>query len=505
LNNLRANSREIPFLCRLQRGMQKKFITNLILLLVLNLLIKPFWILGIDRAVQNAVSPGDYGLYYALFNFSFLFNILLDFGVTNFNNKNIAQHQHLLSKHVPSIIMLRIMLGCLYFVGTILSAFVLGYGGYQIMLVALLGLNQFLASFILYLRSNLAGLHLFKTDSIISVLDRLIMILFCSILLWGGIRGAETPFRIEWYIYCQTAAYFVTCLVALVLVLDKAGMKKLSWNPAFFLVILKKSYPYGILVLLMTFYNRIDAVMLERMLPDGKIQSSIYASAYRLLDAANMIAYLFAGLLLPLFARMLKLREKIEDLVKLSVSLLMVLSLGSAIATWFFAKEITQLLYAHHVTESAQVLSLLMACFVFVSLTYVFGTLLTANGNLRELNLMAGAGMLLNIGLNIILIPNYKALGSAMSSLITQSLMALIQIYIAYRKFNFRINYGLFIKISTFAISLFLVGWILKTFWVSNWIQQFAIFCSCALICTLLTGLIKPRALLRTIRSTQEN
>jgi hypothetical protein len=41
------------------------------------------------------------------------------------------------------------------------------------------------------------------------------------------------------------------------------------------------------------------------MLPDGKIQSSIYASAYRLLDAANMIAYLFAGLLLPLFARML--------------------------------------------------------------------------------------------------------------------------------------------------------------------------------------------------------
>jgi O-antigen/teichoic acid export membrane protein len=485
--------------------MQKKFITNLILLLVLNLLIKPFWILGIDRAVQNEVSPSDYGLYYALFNFSFLFNILLDFGVTNFNNKNIAQHQHLLSKHVPSIIMLRLMLGCLYFIGTFVTALILGYGGYQIMLVALLGLNQFLASFILYLRSNLAGLHLFKTDSIISVLDRLIMILFCSILLWGGIRGADTAFKIEWYIYCQTAAYFVTCLVALVLVLEKAGMKKLRWNPAFFMVILKKSYPYGILVLLMTFYNRIDAVMLERMLPDGKIQSSIYASAYRLLDAANMIAYLFAGLLLPLFARMLKLKEKIEDLVKLSVSLLMVLSLGSAIGTWFFADEITRLLYTHHVGESAQVLSLLMACFVFVSLTYVFGTLLTANGNLKELNIMAGAGMLLNIGLNIVFIPSHKAVGSAMSSLITQSVMALIQIYIAYRKFDFRVNYGLFSRIVGFAFLLILSGWALRNGLKISWTQQFAIFCITALICTLLTGLIKPFTLLKTIRGTQEN
>ena len=69
--------------------MQKKFVTNLALLLFLNLLIKPFWILGIDRSVQNSVGAADYGMYFALFNFSFLLNIILDFGITNFNNKNI--------------------------------------------------------------------------------------------------------------------------------------------------------------------------------------------------------------------------------------------------------------------------------------------------------------------------------------------------------------------------------------------------------------------------------
>src|SRR5690606_8026325 len=83
--------------------MQRKFITNLALLLLLNLLIKPFWIFGIDRTVQNMLGAEVYGKYYALLNFSFLLNILLDAGITNFNNKNISQHQHLVSKHFAGI------------------------------------------------------------------------------------------------------------------------------------------------------------------------------------------------------------------------------------------------------------------------------------------------------------------------------------------------------------------------------------------------------------------
>jgi len=86
--------------------MQRKFLRNLALVLVLNLLIKPFWIFGIDRTVQNTVGAEEYGFYFAVFNFSFLFYILLDFGITTFNNKNIAQNNHLLGKHFSNIIAL---------------------------------------------------------------------------------------------------------------------------------------------------------------------------------------------------------------------------------------------------------------------------------------------------------------------------------------------------------------------------------------------------------------
>ena len=83
---------------------QKDFVFNICFLIFLNLLIKPFWILGIDVGVQNQVGAESYGLYFAIFNFSYMFSILLDMGTTNFNNRNIAQNTPLLDTHLSSII-----------------------------------------------------------------------------------------------------------------------------------------------------------------------------------------------------------------------------------------------------------------------------------------------------------------------------------------------------------------------------------------------------------------
>jgi len=115
----------------------------------------------------------------------------------------------------------------------------------------------------------------------------------------------SSTFQIEWFVYAQTSAYLLTAIIALAVVVKKASFKRLNWNMPFFVMIIKQSFPFAVLVLLMTFYNRIDPVMIERLLPDklGDEQAGIYASAYRLLDASNMIAYLFSVLLLPLFFR----------------------------------------------------------------------------------------------------------------------------------------------------------------------------------------------------------
>ena len=476
--------------------MHRKFLTNLGLMLFVNILIKPFWILGIDRSVQNVVGPVDYGFYYAVFNFSFLFNILLDFGITNFNNRNISQNNHLLNKHFSGIVAIKFILAGIYMVITLSAGLIWGYDSRQMFILLILGINQFLISFILYLRSNISGLLLFKTDSFVSVLDRVLMILICSVLLWGNITS--TVFRIEWFVYAQTSAYLLTALVAVLIVARKASFSRLKWDKLFFLMIIKKSFPFAILGLLMTFYNRIDSVMMERMLPGnlGDLQTGIYAMAYRLLDASNMIAYLFAVLLLPIFARMIKLGESVQGILRLAFTLLFTISVVASTASFFYSFEIMDLLYDHHVTEASFVFRLLMIDFVAVSATYVFGTLLTANGSLKIMNILASAGMLINIALNLYFIPRFMAQGAAVASLVTQFVIALAQVLIVVKSFHFIPDLRYLIKLLGFVSGVILISY-LSRFLPFDWKVSFVALLIVSALLAFLSGLLNIRSLLR--------
>ncbi len=481
--------------------MQRKFITNLAFLLFLNLLIKPIWIFGIDRTVQNTVGAETYGHYYALFNFSFLLNILLDLGITNFNNRNIAQYSHLVQKHLSGIVALRMVLAGAYILVSLLAGLLIGYGMPQLWMLGVLLVNQVMVSFILYLRSNLSGLHLFRIDSTVSVLDRFIMIVLCGILLWRHARDGD--FRIEWFVGVQTVAYALTAAVALGILARRTGLRRLSWDPVFALVILRKSYPFALLILLMTFYNRIDSVMLERMLHDGSRQAGIYAQAYRLLEASSMVPFLFAGLLLPIFARMIRQRQPIRKLLRLSYTLLVIPAFVGGIACYVFRNEIMHLLYVEHIDESSRVFGFLMIGFTAVSMSYLYGTLLTANGNLRQLNMLAAGAMVLNIVLNLILIPRLFAFGAAIASLVTQGVMAVAQAFLSKRLFSLPFDTRFLVT-----VAVFLAGSIGLTVWLHglafSWLVNLGLAVGACCVLALALRLIRPRALFAVVSGRRE-
>jgi O-antigen/teichoic acid export membrane protein len=478
--------------------LKRKFVTNLILLLSLNLLIKPFWIFGIDRTVQNMVGDQSYGLYFALFNFSMILNILLDVGITNFNNRNIAQHNFLLKKHLSNIVGLKFLLAIVYAVFSLSVAAIIGYDKIQFHLLFFLIFNQFLISFTLYLRSNISGLHLFRTDSLISVLDRSFMILICSVLLFTPVLNH--PFTIEWFVYAQTAAYVLTALITFVIVLHKSGKIKIRFDQKFFVVFLRKSYPYALLILLMSFYNRIDSVMLERLLPDpvGKEQAGIYAQSFRLLDAVSMFGVLFAGLLLPIFAKMIKLKEAVGQMVQLSYTLIIVPAIIIAISSVYYNHEIMALLYNTSTEDSAGILGVLMIGFTGIATTYIFGTLLTANGSMKQLNIMAFAGMVINIVLNLILIPRFQAFGSAYASLVTQLFTGATQIVLVYFIFKLKFNPKFIFQLLMFVGIVAVFGTLSKN--IDNWLYGYLAMILASVLVAVLLKLFNLKDLYRIIR-----
>lgn len=449
--------------------MQKTFLSNLLLIVLLNVLVKPFYLFGVDAQIQNTVGAEDYGMYFALLNFSFLFNILLDIGITNYNTKNIAEHPKTVTRYIGSILGVKVVLGFSYAAVTIGAALILGYGDLQMELLGVLVFNQFLVGIILYFRSNFAGLHLFRIDALLSVLDRSILIVICLFLLYG--TAIDTPFQISWFVYAQTVAYGTTVLIGLLLTLWKIGIPKLKINKLFTYAILRKSTPYALLILLMMLYSRIDAVMLERLLEDGKTQAGIYAQGFRLLDAANIFALLVAGLLLPIFARLIKEKAQIAELLQTSSKLLVSVALLIGLGGSFYAYELMDFIYHQESQAASRAFPWIILSFIPMATTYVFGTLLTANGSLRQLNIMALSGVGINIILNLILIPSKGAEGAAIATFSTQAFTALWQIVLTLKIFNLRILPKELIRMVTYTLSLFVAFFAIDQFLTSNFMR----------------------------------
>ena len=436
--------------------MQKKFYGSLILIILLNVLVKPFYLFAIDAQVQNTVGSEAYGVYFSLLNFSFIFNILLDVGITNYNTKNIAQHPNTVAKYIGPILGLRLILALIYFSITIGSGLLLGYGNIEMKILGLLALNQILAGLVLYFRSNFSGLHWFKIDALLSVLDRFLLIIVCSVLLYSSL--IETPFQIEWFVYAQTLTYALTAIVAFTLSLVKIGRIRFKLHGLFNRVMLKQSVPYALLILLMMMYTRMDAVMIERILPDGKEQAGIYAQGFRLLDVVNMFAFLVAGLLLPIFARMIKKSESIKPVLHSAGLLLIGTAILISICFSLFSDQLMNLIYNENTIQSGSAFSWIILSFIPMATGHIFGSLLTANGSMKMLNQMALGGIVINFTLNFILIPIHKAEGAAIATLITQSITAFAQILLVLKVFKLNINLNHLGRLIIFSGSLLVLG-----------------------------------------------
>ncbi len=454
--------------------MKREFLINILFLLSINVIIKPFYLFGIDLKVQNEID--SYGLYFALLNLSYILQIITDLGIHQYNNRTISQHNYLFEKYFPHLLILKGGLSLIFLIIAFSVALIIGYRSGDVYILSFLLFNQIFITLTFFFRSNISGLQHYRLDSLLSVLDKLLMILICFPLLWGPWLDF---FRIEWFVYAQTAAFSLTSLSAFFL--TKKFMKKklkFKFNLALYWVILKKCFPYSLIVLLMTIYTRVDAVMIERLLYDpvsneGIKQANIYAAAYRLLDAINMICFLFAGLLLPMFSKMLKKNEDFFSLLKLSSSIMIVITVSFSIAFCVNAQEIMQLLYTNYNESMTAVVILLMIGFNSIGMIHIVGTLLTANGNLFKINIVITVGILINVVSNYFLILKYGALGAAVSTVITQSFVAIAEFYIAVKVFQISMNFGYIFRVVFFVTGVILINYLLfqsNTFWIARFL-----------------------------------
>lgn len=398
------------------------FLKSLLLLIFLNGIIKPLWIFGVDRQVQNITGYEVYGTYFAFMNLSLVLNFMLDMGITPYFNKTASGNLPLLNKLILQSFVIKWLLSACFALIIFFIAISTGVStGY---LFWLLVLFQILTSFLLWLRAILSATQQFSADAIVSAADKI----FATIIAGIGFYflGWKLNISIETFVLIQIAGLLIAILLCLYfLTKTQLNLKQFSGSVINF-SLLKGSLPFALTYFFMSMHSRTDGFLLERLLPNGAYKAGIYASGYRLVDAINMGGFLISSFLLPYIANRWPDKNALAPLIRMCRHVLMLSSLCIAIVVAHWSDDVNNLLYNGRDTSAGNVIAVLLFTLPALGLVHIYGTLLTATGNIIRFMIISAFFALINITFNLIFIPQFGLSAAMWIAVITQTLYAIV-------------------------------------------------------------------------------
>jgi O-antigen/teichoic acid export membrane protein len=206
------------------------------------------------------------------------------------------------------------------------------------------------------------------------------------------------------------------------------GLRRLGWNiaPRFSFVeakpVLARSWPLVANVLLgLTIYNS-DLIFLYVF--QGSETVGLYSAAYQLISFLINMAAAYSLSLLPALTRAAATHEGRERLYRSAFAQTLAVSLPIAVGGALIAPQLIQTVFGDPYQRSGLVLTVLIGTLPFTMSKEVDLIALVVAGRESTVMRMTAAAVLVNLTLNLILIPKYGMIGAAWSTLATEAVRA---------------------------------------------------------------------------------
>jgi O-antigen/teichoic acid export membrane protein len=206
----------------------------------------------------------------------------------------------------------------------------------------------------------------------------------------------------------------------------------------------KQALPFVIGYGLFAIYYRIDVLMLS--IYQGDTPVGIYSAAYKLTDPLLFIPGALASTLMPIMSKQyLGDKEKLNSTYLLSTKYILALMLPVFFGIYLLSEDIITFLYGSEFSGSVTALQILSFTIIFNSLNSIQSSLLTSANRQEFTTFSIGICCVLNIVLNMILIPNYSYIGASFATLVSVIILFSMQFYFIYLKFSLHfVNKNLF-------------------------------------------------------------
>lgn len=374
--------------------------------------------------------PADsVGKYAFSISFSFMFAVFMDFGTNSFLIRKIARNDENSNKNINNVFIIEIILGLIFIALSSIIVNIIGYPDITKQLIYIAIIAVFFDNLTTTFYATLRGKQELWFESIGYAAYQVIVFTI-------GTYFVSHNYSLLYLAFPPIIASFSNLIYSIIIAKKRSNFKfDLNTKSEQLINIMKEALPFALTGIFTKIYTSIDSFLLSIFSSDEHI--AYYQASYKLVFALQFIPIAIGSAIFPAFAKDFK-----DDKNQLNATFLKsfkVLSFVAIPASFLFtilAKDIILLLYPKYI-QSIPVLQIFAFSFFFIFLNTPVGLILSSCDRQKINTRNCFIAMIINVILNLILIPALDIKGAAIASLITFITLFSINFFEAKRTINF--------------------------------------------------------------------
>jgi len=369
--------------------------------------------------------PDNYGKLAFGLSFVALFAFFIDFGFTSIAIREIARDKSKSLKYTNNILAIEAVLGFFVFILICLLSVIFVDSREISFLICLFGVATILDCFTKFLQSVFCAHERMEFVAISRLFQASTLFIVIIISIFFSISVIDLG-----YLFIIASIFSLI----LTLILSRKFFYKFVFNIdlRFLYDILRESWPIGLISFAALFFQSADSVLIGFL--KTNLDVGLYNAASRISVGTYFLLGIISSVFMPAISRAFKENSSnFRNIIEKYAMLNFYLGIPIGVGGFFVAPELINLIYGSNYIQSVDVFRILSLSLIFIFMTAVYGQSLIFLDKQRKFLKSYMIGLILNIFMNILLIPYLGIMGAAFSSIITQALILII-VFFEFRK-----------------------------------------------------------------------
>jgi O-antigen/teichoic acid export membrane protein len=406
--------------------------------------------------IARQVGVEGAGRYFIAVSLTTIWSVFVDLGLANVLVREVAKHQEKAGSLLANVLGLKILFAIGAVIAASLTSWLIGYPPEIRLMIAIASVVMVLDSLHLVFYAVMRGFQNLKYEAIGVVSGQACTIALGSVFI---AMRLPLPFLVvallagsTWNVIWSSWAMRRYFGVGISFTLEPA-IVKFFWSV---------TIPFALAGIFSRVYSYIDSILLSKIIDVAAV--GIYSVAYKICFAFQFLPMAFAAAMYPAMSEYYHAdRDKLARLFAATLKYLLVVAAPLALGIAAIARPVVLAVYGEPFLGSVLPLQILMISLIFAYLYWPAGSLLNASDRQAKNTMVMGTTMVVNIILNLLLVPHFEAVGAAMAALAGNATL-FFGAFIAARKvtpFDTAAFLSSVLRISASAVAMWAVLWAL--------------------------------------------